>query len=370
MRITLIVPCLLLIALIGACQPPVLYSPREHYYPPRNPATEALERFFAASGGLEQMRDLQSISCTATIESFSYVYEMHMLADGRFRVEAPDRTTVHDGREYWQSFYGLVHALTGDERERYEEISLGEVFLHGFLDRRGRVARLEYAGQESKRGQTWDVLTRTEADGDQKTFYLNVETGFLDKMIVVTPDPDLRELKTVYTMADYQDAGGWILPTRFQGQCLTNGEGVQPLTRFTNYRINTDVDPALFIRPASAAPPVTLQGDALHAQVLAISGGGSLITNVTDREVETLGAQAGDVLVAQVRGHEAQLAYMPVLESFAEIESGDYLATFNRTPALWLVKAYVGMTSDDSTYAAGDAVRLTIAAGPEEGTEQ
>jgi hypothetical protein len=189
-------------------------------------------------------------------------------------------------------------------------------------------------------------------------------------MVVLAPEPEYRELKTVYTLAEYREIDGRVLPTRFQAQCLTNGEEVQPLTHFSDYQINAGPDLALFSEPASAVSPATLRGDALHGQVLAISGGGSLITSITEPGMEELGAEEGDLLVARAREHEVRLAYMPVLRSFGDIESGDYLATFNRTPALWLVKAYVGMTSDDSTYAAGDAVRLAIAAKAEGGTQQ
>ena len=163
---------------------------------------------------------------------------------------------------------------------------------------------------------------------------------------------------------------GRTLPTLVQAQCLTNGEAVQPLTRFSDFRINADPDPSLFDRPASAAPPATLQGESIAGEVLAISGGGSLITNISEREIDELGVAPGDWVAAEVKGHTAELIFAPVLDGFGEIEPGDYLATFNRTPALWLVKAYVGMTSDDSTYAAGDAVRLSIAAAAAEGDAQ
>ncbi|MBD3237581.1 MAG: hypothetical protein GF330_12815 [Candidatus Eisenbacteria bacterium] len=358
-------PMLLLLILLAGCQPPQLYSPREAYRAPQDPARAAVERFFTASGGLEEMRDLHSVSCAATIEAYDYQYEMHLLEDGRFRIEAPDRTTVYDGREYWQSYHGLVHPVAGDERERLADVSLREVFLHGFLKEDGELVQLSYAGEETRRGQTWDLLERVDPDGDHRTYYLNRDTGLLDKIVILSPDPDYRELKTVYTLRDYQEVAGRRLPTLVQAQCLTNGEEVQPRTRFSEMRINQAPESALFVRPASDAPPARLHRDALEAQVLAISGGGSLITSITESSLDALGADSGDLLQSEVRGNTAHLIYVPQLQDAGQIEPGDYLATFNRTPALWLVKAYVGMTSDDSTYAVGDAVRLSIASAAE-----
>jgi hypothetical protein len=323
---------------------------------------EVLNKFFEASGGLEQVKNLQSVSVTANTEAYDYQYSMHLLADGRYRVEAPDRTTVYDGQDYWQLFYGVVHKLTGDDLARYEDISLDQVFLHGFLDAEDDPAAFEYVGQKETRGQTHELLAETTPEGEKRTFYLNTETGLLDKMVELVPDEDLRELKNIYNFMDYQDVGGLILPTRFQGLCVTNGEETQPLTRLSDIKVNEEPDDALFVKPESEVPPPELTEGRLHGQVVGISRGGSLITNITRDDLAKLDPPDGATLVAEVREHETHLEYMADIESFGDIGRGDYLATFNRSPTLWLVKAYLGMTSDDSTYAAGDKVRLAVSA--------
>ncbi len=325
-------------------------------------AAQVLSHFFEASGGLEKVRGTQSISATASFEAYPYPYTMHLLADGRFRVEAPDRTTVFDGEKYWQSFHGVVQELTGSDIDRYRDLGLREDIFHGFIDAAGNPARIEYGGQETKRGQVYDLLSRTTSEGNRRTYYVNATTGLVDKMVELAPDPDFRELKTVFTYADYEDFGGLRLPTLFQAQCLTNGEQPQPLTRFEDIEVNARLDPALFAKPESEAPAASLSGGALSGEVLAISGGGSLITNITAGDLNGLGASDGTTLLAEVRGREQQLSFMNDLEAFGDIGPGDYLATFNGTPTLWLVKAYQGYISDDSTYAAGDRVRLTVSA--------
>jgi hypothetical protein len=323
---------------------------------------EVLGKFFEASGGLEQVKNLKSVSVTASTEAYDYQYSMHLLADGRYRIEAPDRTTIYDGQDYWQLFYGVADKLTGDELSRYRDISLDQVFLHGFLGADGEPAAMEYVGKKVTRGQTHELLADSTPDGKKRTFYLNTDTGFLDKMVELVPDEDLRELKNIYNFMDYQDVGGLVLPTRFQGLCVTNGEETQPLTRLSDIKVNEEPDEALFAKPESEVPPPELTEGRLDGQVVGISRGGSLITNITRDDLAKLDPRDGATLVANVKEHETHLKYMAEIESFGDIGRGDYLATFNRTPTLWLVKAYLGMTSDDSTYAAGDKVRLAVSA--------
>ena len=141
-------------------------------------------------------------------------------------------------------------------------------------------------------------------------------------------------------------------------------------------RVNEPVDEALFRKPEATAPQAQHQGLAVAGaeasedppapmhnilgEVLALSGGGSLITNITHRDLEQMGVADSATVVALVRGRETRLLFQAEPD-FAAVSPGDYLATFNGTPALWLVKAFQGMRSDDSTYAAGDPVRLALA---------
>ncbi len=316
-----------------------------------------LDRFCEASGGRERLTNLASISVTARIDAMDYQYALHLLADGRFRNEARDRTTVYDGQKYWQVYYGLVHEAMGDDLARLKEVSLNEVFLHGLIDAAGRPAQLEYAGSEARRGKTYELLTTARPDGRKRTFYFDGETGLLSKIVELVPDPDVRELMRIYTISDYQDCGGLTLPTTFQIMCVTTGEEIQPRTHFTDIRVNQPVDEQLYARPASALPPVELTAGWLVGQIVGISGRGSLITSIAGPDLARLNVTNRAVLIAEIRGRQTRHLYTDDLQGVA---SGDYVATFNSSPALWLVKAYVGMTSDQS-YEVGDQVRLTVA---------
>lgn len=327
---------------------------------PPDDVARVLDRFFTVSGGLERLQSLKSLAADAEREVYGGGFSARLHADGRFRIEAPDRTVVFDGRDYWLSYRGLVQPLTGDELASYRDVGLREFVFHGLLDASGAPAALTYAGQERAHGQLCDVLAGNSPEGHPRRYRFNAASGLLESIVEIVPDSTLRELKNVYAFTDYQPAGAVLLPTRTQAQCLTNGNELDPLTRFTSLRIDEPIDEATLRRPERTAPPVARQDGALAGEVLAISGGGSLITNITRDDLAALGVADSTALLAHVRGRDTRLTYRSALD-FATVRPGEYLATFNGTPALWLVKAYQGMRSDDSTYAAGDAVRLTVA---------
>jgi hypothetical protein len=327
-----------------------------------DPVARVLDRFCEASGGRERLAKLASVSVTARIDAMDSQYALHMLADGRFRNEGRERTTVFDGQKYWQVYYGLVQEVTGEYLARVREVSLNEVFLHGLFDAAGRPAKLEYTGSETRRGKTHELLAATLPDGRKRTFYFDGTTGLLSKIVELVPDPDLRELKKIYTVAEYQDCGGLQLPTAFQILCVTTGDEIQPLTRFTDIRVNQPVDERLYARPESTVPPAELAEGWLIGQVVGVSGRGSLITSFTQPDLARLNAADQAVLIAEVRGRQTRHMFTADMQG---VSSGEYVATFNNSPLLWLVKAYVGMTSDQS-YAVGDQVRLTAAGSPQE----
>ncbi|MFH1143051.1 MAG: hypothetical protein V1774_00735 [Candidatus Eisenbacteria bacterium] len=338
---------------------------------PAEQVAQTVDRFVQACGGMERIDKLASVSCTATAEAYGLQYTMHLLADGRFRIEQPSGTVVYDGRDYWQSFHGLVHAVPpGPDLDRYHRISLAEAFFQNLVGT-AAPADLSYRGTEMVRGRSCDILEGTTGAGARRTFYIDSATGLLQKYVEIAADPEVRERKSIFTVADHQNIDGLVLPARFHGVCITTNEEVQPLTQFSDLRVNESLDPSLFVRPAPTAPPVRFEGETLLGQVLALSGGGSLITNVTADDLARFCVRDGARLTAEVKNHATEHAFRTDIESFAQMGSGDYVATFNHTPALWLVKAYVGMRSDDSTYAPGDAVRLTLAAQAteEESTE-
>lgn len=328
--------------------------------PGQEEAARVVDRFLEASGGYEQLRAMRSYAAEAEPEVYGNGYSLHLVSDGRFRVEAADRVILFDGRDHWLSYRGLVAPVTGDALGQYRDLNLNQLLFHGLLDASGKRAPLAYAGTQRVHGRSCHVLIDKSQAERKREYDFDAQTGLLERIVETVPDPELRELKNIYTFSDYQTVGGMVLPTRTHGQCLTDGSEVEPLTRFSNVRVNEPVDETLFTKPQATAPAASQVGDALAGQVLALSGGGSLITNITKADLEKLGVADSTAIVAVVRDHQTELLYRDNPD-LAAVSPGSYLAMFNGTPALWLVKAYQGMRSDDSTYAAGDAIRLTKA---------
>ncbi|MBM3286165.1 MAG: hypothetical protein FJY88_02280 [Candidatus Eisenbacteria bacterium] len=327
-------------------------------------AAAALDRFIEATGGLEALRGLKNISLHATAEAYGNQYDLKLLSDGRFRMEARDRITVFDGEKYWQSYYGMSRELTGEAIEGLREVGFREGFLHGLLDRELKPIPLAHAGREAKRGRSWDLLLSAREDGARRTFYFDGETGLLDRIVEIVPDSTLRERKNLYTFSDYLDVGGLKLPTSMHGTCVTNGNEFQPLTRFTDLALNAEMEESSFSRPETTAPAAVAADGALSGVVLGVSGRGSLITNITNADLEKLQAEDRSTLEVEIRGMRTRHLLLRDPQGLSDVSSGDYVATFNQTPALWLVKAYVGMTSDQP-YEVGDALRLSVARTPE-----
>ena len=60
-------------------------------------------------------------------------------------------------------------------------------------------------------------------------------------------------------------------------------------------------------------------------------------------------------IVVEVNGKKNNFPYVVDINTASSLKSGDLLVTFNDTPALWIVKAYVGMRNQIEAKE-GDAV--------------
>lgn len=329
--------------------------------PERDQASRVRDRFFETLGGSERIRELRNVTFDALIDATGDRYTGQLSADGRFRLELDDRTIVYDGKDYWVSFHGVVQKAPATDLAGIGPLDLREYLCHGLLDSSGRPVDLIYQGQETSRGRPCDLIAMTTASGERRTIYVDAETGLVPKLVSFVPDSTLRELKNIFTFEDYTDVGGLRLPARLQGQCLTSGDPVLMLTVLSNLRLNDSLNDELFRRPERTAAPVELIPGGLAGQVVAFSAVGSLITNVTVDDLAIIGAGEGSILRTRVRGHEMMLPLVTDMLTLGNIQPGDYFATLNSTPVVWLVKAFVGMRSDDSTYAVGDTVRLSLA---------
>jgi hypothetical protein len=334
-----------------------------------DPGADVLSRYYEASGGLEQLNGVQGLSVTAQLEAYEYQFTVHLHADGRFRIDRPDRVTVFDGNRYWETAYGLVGELPEDQREDYRRYSLRETFFHGLIGEDGKPPSVEYDGKETKHGVTYELLTSKTGEGEERTYYLNAETGLVDKMVEIVPDEDYRELKNIHRYSNYAQFGDINIFTRSEAVCVTNGEDILPASNFTDIEVKEAFEEGFFAKPESEVSAATFADGALIGEVIGLSGRGSLITNISRADFAQLGVEDGGTIVAVVKGLETSHLFYANLGDAPEIGYGDYCAAFAGGPALWLVKAYVGMTSDHD-FVIGDDVRVTKGPEPQEETQE
>jgi hypothetical protein len=181
----------------------------------------------------------------------------------------------------------------------------------------------------------------------------------LEKIVELVPDPVFQERKNIYRFTDYIHVGDLQLYGSSEAVCVTDRSVLDPASRFTDLRVNKSFDEHLFERPKSTVASATLDNGTITGEVIEVSERGSLITNITLDLIGRLGAGHRSTLAAEVEGHKTQHVYLTALESPGDIVPGDHIAVFNSSPALWLVKAYEGMTSDQS-FQVGDQVLLTM----------
>jgi hypothetical protein len=326
---------------------------------PQSEADRVLHRYFDEIGGLKELADIKSISTGITLEAYNYEYTTTLRSDGCFRIHADNITTVFDGTGYWRSFHGMVSALPPDQAEEYSHYSLKDTFLQGLIGADGNPVTLVYRGTEKKQNRTYEVLTTSDPVQPVRTYYFNADTGLLDKMIELADDPELQQIKNVYYFFDYEPVGEVRLFTRAESVCITTGQNIQPLSRFSEIRVNEQHEAGYFAKPPRTAPFARFMDGMLSGQIIGLSRRGSAIVNISNADMEKLGAQDGMYLDVQIKDHMSTHRFFENLGSAEGIGRGDYLAAFNQTPALWIVKAYMGMTSD-LEITEGDSVSIRL----------
>ena len=324
-----------------------------------NDAARILTRYFDTIGGTGELDKITNLSVRIDFEAFDYGYTATLGKEGSFRIEAENIVTIFDGSSYWRSFHGLAGRLSSDEIADYANYSLRETIFQGLLGPDGKPVPLEYKGVEKKHRHTYEVLASADVDGRVTTFYFNKETGLLDKKVELVDDAEYKQLKNIYYYRNYSDVGRVKLFTEAEAICLTNGETILPLSRFSDFTINETLADNFFGKPENEAPAATFENGILTGEVIGLSARGSAIANFTETDLRNLDVEDGALLKIKIKDQVSIHAFFENLYSAPGLGPGDYLATFSNTPALWIVKAYVGMTSDQAINE-GDPVSITL----------
>lgn len=329
-------------------------------------ASSVLNAFFKASGGIENLKKVQAVSFQATMTAYDYGYDVLMAEDGRLLYSDANQTVGADGETMWVNYKGLVGDVPESGRDRYEHLTFSAFFLRGLLDDTGNPIPLEYAGEESQLDLTFDLLKTIPGTEPERTYYFNTGTGFLEKAIETRNTPEGTDNRVITRFLNYKPVGDVKVFTAFESSDLSNGRMLQPRTELTDIKVNPALTPDRFQRPETTVETATVKDGEIRGKILDVSNYGSLITNIPREIMDRADIQA-DVYNVQIKAYTEQHRYIDGIEE-VQIDRGDRIALFNNTPALWIVKAYDGMTSDIDAKA-GDLVYLTPVASPSESVD-
>lgn len=325
----------------------------------KDPAKQVLKNYFKACGGLKKIRKIETISMQMNSELYTYQLNIQLASGGRFRLQDAATTTVFDGAAYWNDYKGVVDALPPVFAAEYATYTINEFFFHGLLNAKGEFAAVAYQGEETKHGETYDIVVlKTDATGS-KSFYFNKKTGLLDKIIEVVPDETVHQRKIIHQIKEYKSFDGITLFTAYEAYCVTVGEYTLAPIRLENVKINERLPPETFVKPVSTVALATEAKGVIEATVIDVSPRGSIVTNVSSSVIGKLSISEGSILKVTIHDHTTSHRFYADIETANDIASGDYVASFNRTPVLWIVKAFVGMTSEIEVKT-GDTIRITM----------
>lgn len=320
-------------------------------------AQQVLDRFLLRVGGIQQIRAIQNMKYRVDIEMFDSNSTVWLGRDGRLRLEEANGTTVFDGAKYWRSYYGFVSELPAEAVSDVRGLTLQSRLLSSLVDASFAPVPLTYEGRRDQHGRTYDLLRSVVTGEPDRTFYFDHETGLLDKVIELVPDEEFRQRKNIYRFADYQTVSGITSFTQWQGLCVTTGEMMPAPMRFSEVAYNLELPEDTFTRPQQSEDPGVVKDGILTGKILAFSPRGSMITNITRENLEALAIEPGDSVVVECNGKQFDFRYFPELDAGMSIVPGDLLLTFNRSPVIWVVKAFESMR-DEVVAEAGGSIAL------------
>lgn len=320
-------------------------------------AGKVIARYFDALGGMDKILAVNTVTATARMDAFDFQYDLFLLADGRFKTVEDKRSTGFDGKMYWQDNYGMVEPLDEAAIERYKDSTLRGIFFQDLIDPAGTVKSLKFLKEETKHGKSWMILSDLDENGFGKLYFFNSENGLLEKIVNIVDSEDVGMEKTVEMYSNYTQIGNVKLFMNMEITSIADGRRIIPPLEFKDIKINEITDLKIFDKPVSTVEKASVTDGVASCKIIGVSGRGSLIVNVTKDVLDAITVKNGEAFDAVIKEKTFRITYYDDIADAASLESGDQLALFNDTPTLWLVKAYVGFTSEGE-FVTGDTVTI------------
>jgi len=219
---------------------------------------EVLAKHFAARGGLEKIKAIQSLKMTGTttVQGMQLPMTMIIKRPGAFRMEM-----AAQGKSFVQAFDGttgwMVNPFMGssDAQKAPDEVVddlKNQADLDGALiDPQAKGFEIELVGKEDFEGTPVYKIKLTRKNGDTTHVFIDAET-FLELKSTMRRTRDGKTVEVEAIQADYKPVAGVLVP--YTVEAKADGNTVFSFTA-TTIEANTAVDDAIFKMPAPAAAP-------------------------------------------------------------------------------------------------------------------
>lgn len=220
---------------------------------------DIIAKNFAAHGGLDKLKSLQSLRVTGGVEmgpmqaGFTQVFKRPLKTRADISVQGMSMVQAYDGQTGWQivPFTGKKdpELMTADELKQIQE----EADFDGpLMDYKKKGNTVELIGKEKVEGTDAYHLKVTLKNGDVRNFYMDADSFLTIKEVSKTIMRGTEvELET--SLGDYKQVEGLMFPFSIE-QRAVGGQGSQKIT-FTKVEVNVPVDDSIFKMPAPAPPP-------------------------------------------------------------------------------------------------------------------
>jgi outer membrane lipoprotein-sorting protein len=231
---------------------------------------EILTKHFAAQGGVEKMKALNSMRITGSItvgQGMEAPVVMERKRPGKQRLEFTFQGMVgvqaFDGEQAWSvmPFMGKKDPEAASEEDT--KLQKDDADFDGpLLDWKAKGHTVELAGKEQVEGAEAFKLKVTKKNGYVDYYYIDTETYLLVKQ-----DSKRKRQGTEFEaesfFSDYKDVEGYMLP--FTMEQAAKGAPQRQKFTFAKVEVNVPIDDARFKMPAVAAATDTTKAEAKPA---------------------------------------------------------------------------------------------------------
>ena len=212
-----------------------------------------LERHYEARGGLEQLREVQSLKMTGTNRFQEQEISVKYLAKRpnllRMESSSPQMGMIRafDGERPWQAVSGpgaSLRTVPMNEQDALEVIRESD-FDGPLVDYEEKGHQIEYLGAETLGEREAHLLRVAEAAGVTDTYYLDAKT-FLVVLKAIDVAVEGGQIAFHIYYDEFREVDGVVFPSRTTA--TSDGQTVFVGT-MSEIEVNPDLDRKLFMRP-------------------------------------------------------------------------------------------------------------------------